>query len=69
MGETLEYAERRIRIELMQADIANKIADTEYKKGLLEYEPWKVMATVMLATASVFTVLGGIVGYLIGHLH
>ncbi|MGH7212237.1 MAG: hypothetical protein ACREF1_12350 [Acetobacteraceae bacterium] len=65
MEATLEDTERRLRIELMQADIAN----SEYKKGLLKYEPWKVMATVMLATASVFPVVGGVIGYLIGHLH
>jgi hypothetical protein len=34
--------ERRVRIELMQADIDNKRADTAYKRGLLHYEPWKV---------------------------
>jgi hypothetical protein len=34
---------------IMQADLANKQADTNYKQGLLRYEPWKVA-------------LGGLVG-------
>ncbi|MGD0107069.1 MAG: hypothetical protein ABSC06_23980 [Rhodopila sp.] len=37
----------------MKADIANKQADTEYKEGLLRYEPWKVVGVAFGAGAAV----------------
>jgi hypothetical protein len=45
----------------MVAQIANKIADTEYKKGLLKYEPWKVVLAGFLSGAAT---IGAIVGLL-----
>lgn len=38
----------------MSADIENKKADTEYKRGLLRFEPWKIVITAVAA--------GGILG-------
>jgi hypothetical protein len=48
-----EDEERALRIALMQADIANKEADTAYKQGLLRYEPWKVVGVAFGAGAAV----------------
>ena len=78
--------ERRLRIELMQADIDNKPpaplnrgprspevtegktlgVDSDYKRGLVRWEPWKVMIAAIGATAVLFGVLGGLAGYKIG---
>lgn len=43
-----------LKDELMQADIANKRADTEYKRGLLRFEPWKIVLTAMAAGGGLF---------------
>jgi formate/nitrite transporter FocA (FNT family) len=47
------------------AHIENMQADTEYKRGLLKYEPWKIVVTAMgagaaltLAIIALFTFLG-----------
>lgn len=45
----------------IRADIANKEADSEYKKGLLKYEPWKVVLGAFLSGAAT---LGALVGLL-----
>ncbi len=50
---------------ILRADLANKEADTEYKRGLLRYEPWKVFATAITASAAFFGALGGVIGYLL----
>ena len=52
---------------VMRADLANKEADTDYKRGLLKAEFWKVMAAVITATAGLFGVLGGLAGYIFAH--
>jgi hypothetical protein len=57
-----EDEERRLRIELMQADIENKRADTDYKRGLLRFEPWKIVIAAFAAGGIIF----GALGYKIG---
>lgn len=49
---TEDDEERRLRIELMQADIENKRTDTRYKKTLADWEPWKAMAVAAGAGAT-----------------
>jgi hypothetical protein len=63
-SDTQDEEERRLRIELMQADIENKRIDTRYKKTLADWEPWKAMAvaagagaTLMLALIAIITAL------------
>jgi hypothetical protein len=46
--------EEELRIEQMSADIENKRVDTEYKRGLMQFEPWKIVITAVAA--------GGILG-------
>jgi hypothetical protein len=43
---------RQLRVDLMKADISNKQADTEYKRGLLRFEPWKLAFTAFGAGAA-----------------
>jgi hypothetical protein len=47
-------------MELMQADIENKQADTRYKVTLTRVEPWKV---IIAAPA-----IGGLAGYKLGSM-
>ena len=61
-----EDDERRLRIELMQADIENKRADTGYKVTLTRLEPWKTIVAIMAALTVLVGVLAGLVGYKIG---
>jgi hypothetical protein len=49
---------------LMAADIENKHADTEYKRTLRRWEPWKVIIGAVAATAA----LAGFVGYKVGSI-
>lgn len=43
-------AERQeLKDQIMQAELANKTADTEYKRGLLRFEPWKIVVTAFAA--------------------
>lgn len=48
-----EDERQELRDELMQADIANKHADSEYKRGLLRFEPWKIVITAFAAGGGV----------------
>lgn len=48
----------------MKADIANKQADTEYKKGLLRFEPWKIVLGGFAAGATVVGAIVALEGYL-----
>ena len=41
----------------MRADIANKNADTNYKQGLLRFEPWKIALTGMAAGGALVAAL------------
>jgi hypothetical protein len=50
----------------MRADIQNKQADTEYKRGLLRYEPWKLGFTAFGAGAAVVAALVALLSYF-GH--
>lgn len=68
-----EDDERRLRIELLQAEIENKRADTdnkwmdtEYKRGLLRYEPWKVVVAGFAAGGIIFGAVFGALGYKLG---
>jgi hypothetical protein len=56
MSETDE--ERRLKILIMRAELDNKRADTEHKRGLAKYEPWKVVIGAFTAGAAV---VGGMV--------
>jgi len=51
--------EWELKMAVMRADLANKTADTEYKRGLLKYEPWKIVLAAFLSGAAT---LGAIVG-------
>jgi hypothetical protein len=57
-----EDEERRLRTELMQADIKNKRADTDYKRGLLRFEPWKIVTPAFAAGGIIFGALGFKIG-------
>lgn len=61
---TGENEERQLRIEQMRADIDNKRADTEYKRGLLRYEPWKVALTGLGAGAALTLAMIALLNYL-----
>jgi negative regulator of sigma E activity len=66
MAEAIDAEERELKLDQMRADIQNKRMDTEYKRGLLRWEPWKVMVAALAATAALFGVLGGLAGYRFG---
>ena len=61
--------ERELKVAQMRADIENKQADTDYKKGLIKYEPWKVVVSAFAASAAVFGVIGGVLGYFLRGIH
>jgi hypothetical protein len=46
-------------MQLMQADIENKQADTRYEVTLARIEPWKVIIASVIAAAAI----GGLTGY------
>jgi hypothetical protein len=56
--------ERRLKVELMIADIDNKRADTEYKHGLLRWEPWRLVITAVAAGGVIGGALVGGLSYL-----
>jgi hypothetical protein len=62
----LDEEQRQLRIDQMRADIANKNADTEYKRGLLRYEPWKVALTGLGAGAALTLALITLLNFLHG---
>lgn len=43
---------RLLQIEQMAADIENKRADTDYKRTMMRWEPWKAMAVAAGAGAT-----------------
>lgn len=49
----------------MQADIANKRADSEYKQGLLRFEPWKIVVTAFAAGGAVVAGTAAAMGLLL----
>jgi hypothetical protein len=63
-----EDEERQLRMELMRADIENKRADTEYKRGLLNYEPWKLILAAFGAGAALMAALTAVVTLLVVYL-
>ena len=54
--------ERELRISLMKADLQNKAVDTDYKKGLMLWEPWKVLALGLGAGAGLLAASVSILG-------
>ena len=58
-----EEDERGIRIDLMIADTENKRADTEYKRGLLRFEPWKLAFTAFGAGAAFVVALVALLNF------
>ena len=50
----------------LQADILNKDAATWHKRGLLKYEPVKIVIAAFAAGGVFLGALGGGAGYLIG---
>jgi hypothetical protein len=61
--------EQRLKVMQMHADMDNKMADTAYKQGLLKFEPWKIVISAFAASAAVFGVIGGVLGYFLRGLH
>lgn len=53
----------------MQADIANKQADTDLKREQLRWEPWKALSVAFSAGVAVATGLLTLGAWLFGHLH
>jgi hypothetical protein len=61
--------EQQLRIRLMQADISNKVADTDYKRELTRWEPGKAMSVAFGAGVAVTTALFGALAWLFAHVH
>ncbi len=53
----------------MQADISNKVADTDYKRELTRWEPGKAMSVAFGAGVAVTTALFGALAWLFAHVH
>jgi hypothetical protein len=49
------------------AHIENMKADTEYKRGLLKYEPWKVVITALGAGAALTLAIIALLSFFGGH--
>ena len=69
MDATQEAEFDQLRIEQMKADIANKEADTQYKRGLLLWEPWKVLAAGIGAGAAIMVAATAIATLILRQLH
>jgi len=54
------YTEEDVR----DAHVENMKADTDYKRGLLKYEPWKVAVTAMGAGAALMLALVALLTWL-----
>ena len=54
--------------EEREAHIENMKADTDYKRSLADWEPWKAMAVVAGATATLTLALVAIATLLLAHL-
>jgi hypothetical protein len=61
--------EARWRIMLMQADIANKEADTDLKREQLRWEPWKALSAAFGAGVAVASGLIALAAWIIARLH
>jgi hypothetical protein len=62
--------ERELKGRLMQADIANKTADTALKDEQRRWEPWKALSAAFgagIAVASGLLALGVAVGHWVFH--
>jgi len=53
--------EWELKMAVMRADLANKEADTRYKRRLTDVEPWKLVLGAFLSGAAT---VGAIVGLL-----
>lgn len=60
---------RDLKGKLMQADIANKNADTALKSEQLRWEPWKAMSAAFGAGVAVASALIAGGGWLFTHLY
>jgi hypothetical protein len=56
----LAYSEEDVR----DAHVENMKADTDYKRGLLRYEPWKVAVTALGAGAAIMLALIALLSYM-----
>ena len=65
----LDIEEREWKMAQIRADIANKEADTDFKRSAARSEPYKMMAAMVGATAAIFGTLFGILGYILGRGH
>ena len=63
MSDWAPPSRAELEVEQIMADVALKRAQTQW-------EPWKAMATVLGASAAIFTGLGVLIGYLLrGTVH
>jgi hypothetical protein len=69
MDQTQEAEFDQLRIEQMKADIANKEADTDYKRGLMRWEPWKVLAAGLGAGAGIMAAAVAIATLILRQTH
>ena len=53
--------------DLMAAQIENLRADTDYKRGLLAWEPWKVAVGAFLSGAATLGALVGLLTFILKH--
>lgn len=67
MMDAIDDEERRLKMDQMRADIAKKQADSEYKRGLLRFEPWKLVLTAFVAGGALVGGMTALLGYLAPH--
>ena len=58
---------RRLRIEQMAADIANKKADTALKEEQRRWEPWKALSAAFGAGLAVASGLLALAAWMLSH--
>jgi hypothetical protein len=64
---TRDQEEQDLRIELMQADVANKTADTALKTEQLRWEPWKALSAAFGAGIAVASALIAATAWILTH--
>jgi hypothetical protein len=68
VSDALEEEERRLRIEQVKADIANKQADTELKREQVRWEPWKALSAAFGAGVAVASGLIALATWILAHV-
>ena len=53
---------------MVRANLGNEQASEACNVGLWRYEPWKVFAIAIAASAIFFGTIGGVLGYLLGRI-